>query len=179
MWEEYGFVGLFAVSFGAATIFAGQFRAGFRFNDGGRFWSRHLHLGRYCRQLAGRYDDLRFGTAGKTDWLSKYFKISSGRLEQIRGFAAGRGAVAAFFGFLPAVGDVIVFVLGLFKANLTVVAFSCSSENFCVIVCWPTVFYRESSGWVPGDFRLQKNGLSGSVAKMSGRLISFTGGGYE
>ena len=64
------------------------------------------------------------GRLGKTDWLSKYFKISSGRLEQIRGFAAGRGAVAAFFGFLPAVGDVIVFVLGLFKANLTVVAFS-------------------------------------------------------
>ena len=62
--------------------FAGQFRVGFRFDDGAGF------------------DPV------------------------ICGFAAGRGAVAAFFGFLPAVGDVIVFVLGLFKANLTVVAFS-------------------------------------------------------
>lgn len=64
------------------------------------------------------------GRLGKTDWLSKYFKISPERQEHIRRFAAGRGAAAAFFGFLPAVGDVIVFVLGLFKANLTVVTLS-------------------------------------------------------
>lgn len=112
MWEEYGFVGLFAVSFGAATILPVSSELVFASMTGPVLIPSSA-LGRYCRQLAGRYDDLRFGTAGKNGLAEQYFKISSARLEQIRGFAAGRGAVAAFFGFLPAVGDVIVFVLGL------------------------------------------------------------------
>ena len=104
--------------------FAGQFRVGFRFDDGAGFDPVICIWAATAGNWLGGMTTYGLGRLGKTDWLSKYFKISPGRLEQIRGFAAGRGAVAAFFGFLPAVGDVIVFVPGLFKANLTVVAFS-------------------------------------------------------
>lgn len=179
MWEEYGFVGLFAVSFGAATILPVSSELVFASMTGAGFDPVICIWAATAGNWLGGMTTYGLGRLGKTDWLSKYFKISSGRLEQIRGFAAGRGAVAAFFGFLPAVGDVIVFVLGLFKANLTVVAFSMFVGKFLRYCLLAYGVYRESSGWVSGDFRLQKNGLSGSVAKMSGRLISFTGGGYE
>ena len=124
MWEEYGFVGLFAVSFGAATILPVSSELVFASMTGAGFDPVICIWAATAGNWLGGMTTYGLGRLGKTDWLSKYFKISSGRLEQIRGVAAGRGAVAAFFGFLPAVGDVIVFVLGLFKANLTVVAFS-------------------------------------------------------
>ena len=101
MWEEYGFVGLFAVSFGAATILPVSSELVFASMTGAGFDPVICIWAATAGNWLGGMMTYGLGRLGKTDWLSKYFKISPGRLEQIRGFAAGRGAVAAFFGFLP------------------------------------------------------------------------------
>lgn len=130
MWEEYGFVGLFAVSFGAATILPVSSELVFVSMAGAGFDPVVCIWTAAAGNWLGGMVTYGLGRLGKTEWLTKYFKVSPERLEQIRRFAAGRGAAAAFFGFLPAVGDVIVFVLGLFKANLAVAAFSMFAGKF-------------------------------------------------
>lgn len=85
MWEEYGFVGLFAVSFGAATILPVSSELVFASMTGAGFDPVICIWAATAGNWLGGMTTYGLGRLGKTDWLSKYFKISSGRLEQIRG----------------------------------------------------------------------------------------------
>lgn len=124
MWEEYGYAGLFAVSFGAATVFPISSEVVFvaliaaGFDPWGCVWA--ASVGNWL----GGMTTYGLGRMGKTDWLLKYGKISAKRLKKIQDFVAAKGAVVAFFGFLPAIGDVIVFMLGLLRANFGIASLS-------------------------------------------------------
>lgn len=58
------------------------------------------------------------GTAGKQEWIGRYLRISDSRLQQAQRFLGGRGAMMAFFAFLPYVGGALVIVLGLMRSNV-------------------------------------------------------------
>lgn len=114
---EYGYAGLLAIAFLAATIlpigsevfFMAMIAAGF--NAGWcLFWAT---LGNTLGGMTNYY----LGRLGKTEWAEKYFKISRHRMQKIRAWLQYKGALTAFFSFLPAVGDVIPFVLGYMRAN--------------------------------------------------------------
>ena len=44
------------------------------------------------------------GRLGKTEWIEKYFKVKQEKVERMMRFLQGKGALMAFFAFLPFVG---------------------------------------------------------------------------
>lgn len=41
------------------------------------------------------------GHLGKTDWIEKYFKVKQEKIDKMQRFLQGKGALMAFFAFLP------------------------------------------------------------------------------
>ena len=52
------------------------------------------------------------GRLGKISWIEKYFKL------KMLNFLQGKGALMAFFAFLPAIGEVISIALGFMRSNI-------------------------------------------------------------
>lgn len=78
------------------------------------------------------------GTRGKTEWVAK-LGISEPQLERARKFLAGRGALMAFFAFLPTIGEAIALILGLMRSNrwLTFISMF-AGKALRYIVIWAT-----------------------------------------
>lgn len=64
------------------------------------------------------------GHLGKMEWIEKYFKVDQKQMDKATRFIHGRGAWMALFSFLPVIGDAILIVLGLMRANIWIVAVS-------------------------------------------------------
>ena len=47
------------------------------------------------------------GRLGCIDWIEKYFKVKREKIERMQHFLQGKGALMAFFAFLPFVGEAI------------------------------------------------------------------------
>ena len=118
---EYGYLSLFGISFGAATIlplssevvFLGMIAAGF---------NPYLCLfGASLGNTLGGLTNYYFGYLGKEDWLTRICKLSPQKVEKIKHWVYVKGALMSFFSFLPGVGDVIPFLLGYMRANVHVV----------------------------------------------------------
>ena len=58
------------------------------------------------------------GHLGKTDWIQKYFKVKKEKIEKTQRFLQGKGALMAFFAFLPFVGEAIAIALGFMRSNV-------------------------------------------------------------
>lgn len=58
------------------------------------------------------------GYLGKQEWIEKYFRVKRERIEKMRRFLQGKGALMAFFTFLPFIGEAISIALGYMRANL-------------------------------------------------------------
>ena len=52
------------------------------------------------------------GRLGKISWIEKYFKVKKEKVDKMVNFLQGKGALMAFFAFLPAIGEVIFPPLG-------------------------------------------------------------------
>ena len=64
------------------------------------------------------------GRLGKISWSEKYFKVKKEKVDKMVKFLQGKGALMAFFTFLPAIGEVIAIALGFMRSNtwLTIVS---------------------------------------------------------
>ena len=58
------------------------------------------------------------GHLGKTDWIEKYFKVKKEKIDKMQRFLQGKGALMAFFAFLPFVGEAIAIALGFMRSNV-------------------------------------------------------------
>lgn len=58
------------------------------------------------------------GRLGRTDWIEKYLRVKPEKVERMQRFLQGKGALMAFFVFLPIVGEVIAIALGLMRSNV-------------------------------------------------------------
>lgn len=58
------------------------------------------------------------GRLGKISWIEKYFKVKKEKLDKMVTFLQGKGALMAFFAFLPAIGEVISIALGYMRGNV-------------------------------------------------------------
>lgn len=58
------------------------------------------------------------GHLGKVDWIEKYFKVKKEKVDRMEAFLQGKGALMAFFAFLPFVGEVIAIALGFMRSNV-------------------------------------------------------------
>ena len=61
------------------------------------------------------------GHLGKMEWIEKYFGVDHKKLKRASTFIHGKGSWIAFISFLPVIGDAILIVLGLMKANIYIV----------------------------------------------------------
>lgn len=64
------------------------------------------------------------GRLGKICWMEKYFRVKKEKVDSMVKFLQGKGALMAFFTFLPAIGEVIAIALGFMRSNtwLTVIS---------------------------------------------------------
>lgn len=60
------------------------------------------------------------GRMGRMDWIERYLRVSHSQVERMRRFLQGKGALMAFFSFLPFVGEAIAIALGFMRANLAI-----------------------------------------------------------
>ena len=58
------------------------------------------------------------GYLGKQEWIEKYMRVKPERIERVKRFLSGKGAMMAFFTFLPTFGELIAIALGYMRANL-------------------------------------------------------------
>lgn len=58
------------------------------------------------------------GRLGKISWIEKYFKVKREKIDKMVTFLQGKGALMAFFAFLPAIGEVIAIALGYMRGNV-------------------------------------------------------------
>lgn len=58
------------------------------------------------------------GHLGKVDWIEKYFKVKKEKIDKMTRFLQGKGALMAFFAFLPGLGEVISIALGFMRSNI-------------------------------------------------------------
>lgn len=64
------------------------------------------------------------GRLGKIEWIEKYLKVKKEKIDRMQQWLHGKGALVAFFSFLPGVGDLISLALGFMRANVLLVALS-------------------------------------------------------
>ena len=64
------------------------------------------------------------GHLGKMEWIKKYLGVKKEQMDKAERFIKGKGSWIAFLSFLPVIGDAILVVLGLMRANAFIVAIS-------------------------------------------------------
>ena len=110
----------FSLGFRRREYPAVQFRG--RAGDSGADGARPFALSVRCRfgEYARRYDlllDRAFGQAGLD------YPLPAGRAgDRVSRFLEGKGALFAFFTFLPYVGEAVAIVLGLMRSNVWITA---------------------------------------------------------
>ena len=57
------------------------------------------------------------GRLGKIAWIEKYVQLKKEKVDKMVNFLQGKGAMMAFFAFLPAIGEVIAIALGFMRSN--------------------------------------------------------------
>lgn len=121
---EYGYIGLFLISFLAATILPIGSELLFSAMVIGSFdmWICIIvaSIGNWLGGMTNYY----LGSLGKTEWIEKYLKVDRQKVIKIQHFLSKKGAVMAFFCFLPVIGDVIALALGYMRANIYIVNIS-------------------------------------------------------
>ena len=58
------------------------------------------------------------GHLGKRDWITRYLRVEPAKIDRVSRFLEGKGALFAFFTFLPYVGEAVAIVLGLMRSNV-------------------------------------------------------------
>lgn len=75
------------------------------------------------------------GLMGKVEWIEKYLKVERAKVERMQRFLHGRGALMAFFTFLPFVGEAIAVALGFMRANPWLVTLSMFAGKLTRYAC--------------------------------------------
>lgn len=118
---EYGYIGLFLASFLAATIlpFGSEFVFAGLLAMGMNAWGCVIiaSVGNWLGGMTNYY----LGRMGKIEWIEKYLKVDRSKIEKMQQWLEGKGAIMAFFSFMPVVGDIIALALGYMRANVYIV----------------------------------------------------------
>ena len=71
----------------------------------------------FCN-TAGGMTCYYMGRLGKIHWIEKYLKVKKEKVDRMVSFLQGKGAMMAFFAFLPAIGSLIGISLGFLRSNI-------------------------------------------------------------
>ena len=84
------------------------------------------------------------GRLGKISWIEKYFKVKKEKVDKMVNFLQGKGALMAFFTFLPAIGEVIAIALGFMRSNTWITLGSMFAGK---LVRYILLLYALESAW--------------------------------
>ena len=121
---QYGYYGLFSISFLAATILPISSELVFIALLAADFNPILLLLSATLGNWIGGMTNYYLGYLGKIEWIEKYFRVPMDKIQNIKEKIYNKGAYMAFFCFLPAIGDIIGFALGFMRANIVIVNIS-------------------------------------------------------
>lgn len=138
---EYSLWGLFLASFLAATVvpFSSEALLTFLIINGTNPYSAVLVA--TAGNFLGGMSSFAIGYMGKWQWIEKYLRVKRESIEKWHDRLYKRGAVFAFFSWLPAVGDIFVVGLGVLRSNITVTAIAMLAGKFTRYLFW---------GWLTG-----------------------------
>lgn len=84
------------------------------------------------------------GRLGKISWIEKYFKVKKEKVDKMVNFLQGKGALMAFFAFLPAIGEVIAIALGFMRSNTWITV---TSMFLGKLIRYIILLYALQSAW--------------------------------
>lgn len=114
---SYGYIGVFIASFLAATIlpFSSEVVLAGVLLSGADYWP--CMAAAIGGNVLGGMTCYWLGKVGKVEWIQKYLKMNTSRLEKIQNWVEKKGAWVSIFTFLPGIGDFIAVALGFLRAN--------------------------------------------------------------
>ena len=84
------------------------------------------------------------GRIGKISWIEKYFRVKKEKIDKMTKFLQGKGALMAFFAFLPAIGEVISIALGFMRSNIWLTTISMFTGK---LIRYILLLYVLESAW--------------------------------
>lgn len=123
---EWGYWGMFVSAFLAGTILPFSSEAVLLACVGFGLDPVASTLATTAGNVLGGLTCYWIGHLGKMEWIEKYLKVDQKQMERAKRFIHGRGSWIALFSFLPVIGDAILIVLGLMRANVWIVTLSMS-----------------------------------------------------
>jgi len=138
---DYSLWGLFLASFLAATVvpFSSEALLSYLIINGTDPYTAVIVA--TAGNWLGGMSSFGIGYLGKWEWIEKYLRVKREKIEKWHSQLYKRGAVFAFFCWLPGVGDVIAVGLGLLRTNILITALSMLAGKFLRYVIW---------GWLTG-----------------------------
>lgn len=137
---EFGYWGLLLASFLSATIFPFSSEVVFAalIAAGYDNWTSILFA--TIGNSLGGSTCFYLGHLGKLRWLERWFRIKPEKIEEMVAKLQKKGAIMGFFGFLPAVGDLMLVALGYMRVSAPVAMISMTIGKFLryVVVAFGT-----------------------------------------
>lgn len=138
---DYGVLGLFVASFLAATVLPFSSEALLSLLIATDFNTAHCIAAATLGNWLGGMSSYYLGYLGKWEWIEKYLNVKHKSIEKWHQRLYKRGAVFAFFSWLPFVGDIFAVGLGLIRANWKITAIAMLTGKFLRYLVW---------GWLSG-----------------------------
>jgi len=138
---EWGYLGLFIATFLAGSIlpFSSELVLSGLLAVGSN--STGCLLAATAGNFLGGMTCYWIGHLGKIEWIEKYLKVDETKLKKALGFLHGKGALMAFFTFVPFVGDLLAIGLGYMRANVWITSISMLVGKFIRYLVWIYVTY--------------------------------------
>ncbi|MDR1653302.1 MAG: DedA family protein [Prevotellaceae bacterium] len=127
---EYGYIGLFLISFLAATVLPFSSEVVFLAMIFGGYDAWICVFAATAGNFLGGVTCYYTGRLGKIEWIEKIFRISKSKIERRVGAIIKYGGWFAFFAFAPIVGDAIAVATGYMRCNLIIVLPSMLAGKF-------------------------------------------------
>ncbi|MCX4262056.1 MAG: DedA family protein [Alistipes sp.] len=145
---EYGYIGLFAGAFLAATIFpfSSDILLVAMLAAGGQPVTTIVVA--TAGNWLGGLTSYGVGYLGKTEWLERWFRIKPDTVYRYKERVERWGAWLALLTWVPFIGDVFAVVLGFFKARFWPSAWWMLVGKCGRFVAWGVIYY-----WIEPLFR--------------------------
>ena len=78
------------------------------------------------------------GYLGRMDRIERWLGVKPEKVERVRRWLQGKGALMAFFAFLPIVGEVLAIALGLMRSNVLLTTLSMTAGKLVryAVILW-------------------------------------------
>lgn len=135
-WFEYGLWGLFAASFLAATLIPFSSDALLLLMVVKGFDATTSILVATLGNWLGGMSSYYIGYLGKWKWIEKYLRVERSKIEKWHERLDKRGAIFAFFSWLPFAGDIFAVGLGILRSNWKIVALAMLAGKLLRYIVW-------------------------------------------